>query len=595
MTSPEPVRPARRDDEPRLEVAWNGDLKDFWETLCALAERLPVLSAPVHPARGGHEPRLAVAWKNDLKEFWAALRALMERLPALAAGSQPEPFRSGALKFERPAQALVLSVLLHVLFVVTPMPRFLTRPAPAPTNAEVVRIEYDLKWMSNSRVLPPITPTPRERKEPSPGGQENEPLPPPGADEIAPQTIVSNPPEPNHPTQTVIHQLAVENARVQTPDLQLPNMVIPPSEAPKAEIDLRRLRIPNAPLDLTGPPQAPQVPRPKSRAELALENTKLENLVPRLAVATSTGEENGEAAPDVQTAPGVPRSGDQNAPGLLALSGNPGAAGPVLELPEANLRARFAVGPHLGSGSPGGVPGGTPGAQGGSGGGPGGLAGGPGGLTAPDVFVAPAGPVPAGPVIAGLSASGSAGTPPPPPAEALPSRPQPQQQTAPALAQQSAAERAEELMGGLTPGTRPGEFTPWRRVYTIYINMPNLTSQTGSWVLRFAEMSEARNTAPGGAADSYPLAAPVPLKKVDPKYPSDLRRMGVEGTVSLYGIIHEDGSVDHVQVVQGLHNELDQNAIEAFKRWRFAPGYKNGAAVALEVVIEIPFRLSKLF
>jgi len=539
------------------------------------------------------EPRLEVDWGGDLRDSWETLRALVGGYPLAPDAGGVIPFRGRAPQQERWAQALLLSLLLHVVFLVTPLPEFLTRPSQPSSNLKATRIEYDLEWMVNSRVLPPISPARPIQAEPSPGGREDEPLPPPGADEVAPQTIVSSPPEPNHPTQVVQHQLAIEEARVQAPDIRLPNMVIPASEAPTAVVDLSRLRIPDAPLDLTGPPRAAQVPRPKSRGELALENTKLENLVPRLTVETDSGSEAGEAAPEVQVSVGVPRSGDLDAPGVLALSGNPTAPTSVLQLPEGNLRARFAVGPYAGEGSPGGVPGGTPGGEGGTGGGPGGVAGGAGGLTAPDIYVAPAGPVPPGPVIAGIEAR--AGGPPPPP-KPLPARPRPQAElAAEAASEESAARRAEELLEGISPGQRPGQFPSWRRVYTVYINMPNLTSQAGSWVLRFAEMGEGGSTAPGGAANHYPLAAPVPIKKVDPRYSATARRMKVEGTVSLYGIIRSDGSVVDVQVVRGLHDELDQNAVEAFRRWRFEPGQKNGSAVALEVVIEIPFRLSRLF
>jgi len=150
------------------------------------------------------------------------------------------------------------------------------------------------------------------------------------------------------------------------------------------------------------------------------------------------------------------------------------------------------------------------------------------------------------------------------------------------------------MVGGLTPGSRIGAAASGRRVYTIYINMPNLTSQSGSWVLRFAELGGEYSLAVGGAAD-YPIVAPVAMRKVDPRYPAAARYTGIEGIVLLYGIIRSDGSVDGVQVVRGLHTLLDESAVDAFQRWRFQPGQKNGSAVPLEVVVEIPFRLSKLF
>jgi len=540
-------------------------------------------------------PQLEVGWASVGQPLLEGLRTLFTRLPVLPADAALIAFRDAAVELRRPpSKVLLLSLTLHVLLLVLPLPEFLTRPPARPSALNMVRIEYDLQWMGNSRVLPPISPTPRRKPEPSPGGRENQPLPPPGAEVIQAQTIVSTPPEPNHPTQTLLQQFGLEKARVQTAKVKLPNMVIPAASAPAAEIDLRRLRVPGAPVDLTGPPAAPVVPRPKSSAELALENTQLENLLPRLTLPVSRGKEGSAAAPEVNAPLGAPRSGDLAAPGVIALAPNPAAPAPVMQLPEANLRARFVAGPFPGSGSPGGVPGGVPGASGGSGGGPGGEGGGPGGLVAPDILVTPAGPVPPGPVIVG--AGSGAGPPAPPPASPRPTKPE----TETAANFQSPADespqlRAEQLLEGIRPGSLPGGGAPWRRVYTIYINMPNLTSQTGSWVLRFAELGDARATAAGGAADNYPLSAPVPIRKVDPRYPPTARRNGVEGIVSLYGIIRSDGSVANVQVIRSLHRELDRSAVAAFQRWVFEPGHKNGTAVNLEVVVEIPFRLSRLF
>jgi TonB family protein len=53
--------------------------------------------------------------------------------------------------------------------------------------------------------------------------------------------------------------------------------------------------------------------------------------------------------------------------------------------------------------------------------------------------------------------------------------------------------------------------------------------------------------------------------------------------------------VESVQVVRSLDESLDASAVEAFRRWVFEPGRKNGLPVPLEVVVEIPFRLARLF
>ncbi len=68
--------------------------------------------------------------------------------------------------------------------------------------------------------------------------------------------------------------------------------------------------------------------------------------------------------------------------------------------------------------------------------------------------------------------------------------------------------------------------------------MPNLNSAGGSWVIRFAELNENH-----GNEDKGELTAPVATQKVDPAYPLELMRRNVQGTVTLYAVIRNDGSV----------------------------------------------------
>jgi TonB family protein len=81
---------------------------------------------------------------------------------------------------------------------------------------------------------------------------------------------------------------------------------------------------------------------------------------------------------------------------------------------------------------------------------------------------------------------------------------------------------------------------------------------------------------------------------MDPAYPADALRDHVEGTVTLYAIIGTDGSVEGIRVLNSLDDRLDQNAIRALSHWRFRPGTKNGAPVAVEAVVEIPFHMRSL-
>lgn len=125
-----------------------------------------------------------------------------------------------------------------------------------------------------------------------------------------------------------------------------------------------------------------------------------------------------------------------------------------------------------------------------------------------------------------------------------------------------------------------------RRYYSLIMNMPNLTSASGSWIIRFAELKQSD--------DKTDLTAPVATIKVDPAYPPDVLRDHVEGTVTLYAVIRADGTVDDIRVLDSLDSRLDENAKQALSRWHFRPGIKNGEPVAVEAVVQIPFRMTKL-
>ena len=137
----------------------------------------------------------------------------------------------------------------------------------------------------------------------------------------------------------------------------------------------------------------------------------------------------------------------------------------------------------------------------------------------------------------------------------------------------------------------PEKVLAGKQVYTLHVNMPNLTSASGSWILNFAELNED-DPLPYSRAGATDLAGPVPFRKVDPKYPPELRTEHVEGEVVLYAIIRKDGSVDSIQLVHSVDPRLDANAMEALAQWKFRPAEKRGEPVDLEAVVHMPFRSS---
>ena len=138
-----------------------------------------------------------------------------------------------------------------------------------------------------------------------------------------------------------------------------------------------------------------------------------------------------------------------------------------------------------------------------------------------------------------------------------------------------------------------------RKFYSLTLNMPNLNSSGGSWVIHFAEVDHDSNSnnhyrGPGSSGPDAVAAAnlsqPAAIRKVDPAYPLQLMRQNVAGTVILYAIIRADGTVGSVRVLRGVDDRLDQFASQAVAQWQFQPATKNGAPIDVEATFRIPFR-----
>ncbi len=125
-----------------------------------------------------------------------------------------------------------------------------------------------------------------------------------------------------------------------------------------------------------------------------------------------------------------------------------------------------------------------------------------------------------------------------------------------------------------------------RVVYTIAIQMPNVTSFSGSWMVWFAE----HEPLPG--SPRVEMRPPLPLRKVDPKYVAAAAAERVEGIIRLAAVIRKDGRVDEISLIRHLDNRLDRTAMEALAKWEFTPAQRNGTPVDVDAVFEIPFHLA---
>ena len=533
-------------------------------------------------------PKLDVAWGSFHQGIGSSLRAIFTK------SKVPKQFRGvGFFKecwIERriPRRALVAAALWHFVFILMPFPQL-----PASARRATQFDNTELTWSGPITDFPLLEmKTPKAK--PSPRGEPAQPLPPEGADAFHPrQRIFTDPVRPTHPRQTLINSAAP----LEPPKLlpSLPNMVQLQQTAGPAR---PRLQISQEALSKLRPREIRKAKFTSAPApDLPMLDQKLADIAPSMlpnAPARPKLELNAGAAPhvaprsrtgDAEPAPEVAstQSGVENgsASTFIALSTTPGTPAPVAP-PQGNLAAPVSISPEgKHSGVPGGSPNGMPGTNGGVGAAPGSsggtATGASTGKNGVDVSISGGHPT------ANDGIAGSVGPLKlsPPAAHALVPKPDGH------LKNDDAPERTgPPNFAALPPSAQPEQIFASKKVYKMLVNMPNLNSATGSWILNFSELSA--NTQ-GPHLASSDVSAPGPIRKVDPKYPPTLIKEHVEGEVVLYAVIRSDGTVDSIQLVRGIDDQLDANAMQALSQWRFRPATKQGAPVDLEAIVHIPF------
>ena len=574
----------------------------------------------VLPVRGILQPapdlRLLVELPPWPRAFFGNLRDLVvpHRLPPLELDSAPAPFWSDVFVMRPlPWRRFVQSFACHVIAfaVLIGFTRFFAlRPQiaarPMFDHAEVI-------YYQPSEYLPPLDTRNANAGEPAKADPE-----------FARQPIISVPPEADNHSQTIVtppkvklkRDVALPNIVAWSESIAKPSLAIPPVPlTPAAEISRIAPQLENS---VVSPP--PDAPHLAHRNSPALQ-TSVVAPPPSFDAASARplGDLNIGRSAVIAPAPQLPvseqRADSRSAPGLggtpnvvapppsVSVSGSSGesfgARGRVIALslhpavgappnsPSGNRRGAFAATPEGrsgASGSPGAVAGG---ATGGNGAGKENAGGSsrrgttdvPAGLY---VGTAAAKPSP----VAGDPGKSSTNSVKPnliasvrqPRVTSAPSRPmQPESAT-----QLSEAER--DVFGS-------------RKFYSVTLNMPNLNSAGGSWVIHFTELNHQSNDhEPGGGDSTAPadLSQPAATRKVDPAYPMQLMRENVAGTVILYAIIHADGTVGNVRVLRGVDDRLDQFASQAVAQWQFQPAMKNGFPVDVEATFRIPFRPARV-
>jgi TonB family protein len=87
------------------------------------------------------------------------------------------------------------------------------------------------------------------------------------------------------------------------------------------------------------------------------------------------------------------------------------------------------------------------------------------------------------------------------------------------------------------------------------------------------------------------VSAPALIHSVEPEFTEQARQANYQGTVSIQLIVDAQGNPQDVRVARHLGMGLDEKAVEAVRQYRFRPAVFQGHPVAVQMIVEVDFRL----
>ena len=94
---------------------------------------------------------------------------------------------------------------------------------------------------------------------------------------------------------------------------------------------------------------------------------------------------------------------------------------------------------------------------------------------------------------------------------------------------------------------------------------------------------------------SYPAKDGVkPPKAVytpEPDFSEEARHARYQGIVMMHIVIDTSGNVNDIRIDRALGKGLDENAVNAVKKWKFSPATRDGQPVSVSMGLEVSFNL----
>jgi TonB family protein len=105
-----------------------------------------------------------------------------------------------------------------------------------------------------------------------------------------------------------------------------------------------------------------------------------------------------------------------------------------------------------------------------------------------------------------------------------------------------------------------------------------------------AVSSGLAETPPKCTSEGRISGSPGIVSRVEPEYSEEAVNAQIAGTVILEAVVDSDGQAHDFCVARSLGFGLDENAVEAVKKWTFRPTRPNGRSAPVTVVVEVNFR-----
>ena len=536
---------------------------------------------------GAKAPRLLLPPELSFEGWWESLALVFSRAHGSSSRRTVYLFRHGTLvRAQTPGKPLSASFALHCVILLLLIYARQAIPADAaaqePATPSYEKIYYPLPATNAAKPMPRIAPAGAGAR---PGdGAIRELLPALGSTTRQGDLMaVSNPVHPDNFRQTIYQRSSPPDVHIAT-EQNLPNIILgAPSDLPKAPLKPSDAR----PSRATRKTSSDAAPTPVSENASSPLMTFLEpsSTQPRLPIPTgAVAKPNRNAAESSGSAGSrdAEEKGSGDGADLLVLGVDPSGPASEVSLPAGNRWGSFSISPAGDTpGSAGGVNYGMEaggkngigaGGDGSTGVGPGGGGGGGGKSGA-------AGAVSVRGTEGSNGSGGSLG-----------------KEFALSLVYpipSSVTLRKNSLVVAVGPmgGGGLGAYGALHcgKIYSVFLAMPGK-----SWAMEYCVKSDATEKEKSATeARSAVIHLERALVPPDAEARFDFRRLPVppekaHKMIVLKGTLRDDGSVENIELYQGVLPEMDEAARVAFSQWKFKPALRDGKPIAVEILVGVP-------